>query len=106
MIIRMNNIEELDTYLSKNKEFMTKVRIQRQIQRQKRIQKQKKSQHHLRWGGTVGYAGNENQPQQPRQCELKESVVKVNSLLLLLLLSLLILRKDHLRRYCCRYCCH
>jgi len=31
------------------------------------------------WGGTVGYAGNENQPQQPRQCELKESVVKVLS---------------------------
>ena len=35
------------------------------------------SQHHLRWGGTLGYAGNQAQPQQPRQCELKESVVKV-----------------------------
>jgi len=31
------------------------------------------------WGGTVGYAGNQAQPQQPRQCELKESVVKVLS---------------------------
>jgi len=29
------------------------------------------------WGGTIGYSGA--QPQQPRQCELKESVVKVLS---------------------------
>merc|ERR550517_1682260 len=29
------------------------------------------------WGGTIGYSNQ--QPQQPRQCELKESVVKVLS---------------------------
>jgi len=31
------------------------------------------------WGGTVGYAGGAPQPQQPRQCGLKESVVEVLS---------------------------
>ena len=91
----MNNIEELDTYLLKNKEFMTKVRIQRQIQRQKRIQKQKKSQHHLRWGGTVGYAGNQAQPQQPRQCELKESVVKVNVVVFVVVAIVIIVDFDN-----------
>ena len=95
MIIRMNNIEELDTYLLKNKESMTKVRIQRQIQRQKRIQKQKKSQHHLRWGGTVGYAGNQAQPQQPRQCELKESVVKVNVVVFVVVAIVIIVDFDN-----------
>lgn len=31
------------------------------------------------WGGTIGYAGHQPQPQQPRQCGLKESVVQVLS---------------------------
>ena len=31
------------------------------------------------WGGTIGYNPNEEQPQQPRQCGLKESAVKIIS---------------------------
>merc|ERR1711910_144666 len=29
------------------------------------------------WGGTIGYGRNEQQPQQPKQCTLKESIVKL-----------------------------
>ena len=31
------------------------------------------------WGGTIGYNPNQEQPQQPRQCGLKESAVKIIS---------------------------
>merc|ERR1711963_308782 len=29
------------------------------------------------WGGTIGYGPNDQQPQQPRQCTLKETIVKL-----------------------------
>merc|ERR1712212_1147272 len=29
------------------------------------------------WGGTIGYGRNEQQPQQPKQCTLKETIVKL-----------------------------
>merc|ERR1712193_498712 len=29
------------------------------------------------WGGTIGYGPNDQQPQQPRQCNLKETIVKL-----------------------------
>ena len=29
------------------------------------------------WGGTIGYGPNDQQPQQPKQCGLKETMVKV-----------------------------
>jgi len=31
------------------------------------------------WGGTIGYGRNEQQPQQPKQCTLKETIVKLIS---------------------------
>jgi len=31
------------------------------------------------WGGTIGYGPNEQQPQQPRQCGLKETSIKIFS---------------------------
>merc|ERR1712117_278502 len=31
------------------------------------------------WGGTIGYGRNEQQPQQPKQCTLKQTIVKLIS---------------------------
>ena len=33
------------------------------------------------WGGTIGYGPNDQRPQQPRQCTLKETIVKDPELL-------------------------
>ena len=39
----------------------------------------------------MGYAGNQAQPQQPRQCELKESVVKVNVVVVVVVVAIVII---------------
>ena len=78
----MNIIDEIDTFWLKKKKTFLDIdqggEAPRANTNTNTNTETKKSQHHLRWGGTLGYAGNQAQPQQPRQCELKESVVKVN----------------------------